>query len=120
MVLHGCRRSARAPMLSCGPQGARRAMKSMVSRICCVLIAVGAAMFAQAQTYPTRAIRLIVPFSPGGAADVPGRILANRLTESLGQQVVIDNRPGAGSTIGAEAAAKSPPDGYTLFMISNT
>jgi len=95
-------------------------MKSMVSRICCVLIAVGAAMFAQAQTYPTRAIRLIVPFSPGGAADVPGRILANRLTESLGQQVVIDNRPGAGSTIGAEAAAKSPPDGYTLFMISNT
>ncbi|MGZ8202395.1 MAG: tripartite tricarboxylate transporter substrate binding protein, partial [Burkholderiales bacterium] len=52
--------------------------------------------------------------------DVPGRILSNRLSEALGQQVVIDNRPGAGSTIGAEAAAKSPPDGYTLFMISNT
>jgi tripartite-type tricarboxylate transporter receptor subunit TctC len=63
---------------------------------------------------------LIVPFSAGGAADVPGRILANRLTESLGQQVIIDNRPGAGSTIGAETAAKSAPDGYTLFLISNT
>jgi tripartite-type tricarboxylate transporter receptor subunit TctC len=65
-------------------------------------------------------VRLIVPFSAGGAADVPGRILADRLTAALGQQVVIENRPGAGSTIGAEVAAKAPPDGYTLFMISNT
>jgi tripartite-type tricarboxylate transporter receptor subunit TctC len=75
---------------------------------------------AYPQNYPTRAVRLIIPFSAGGAADVPGRILAERLTGSLGQQVVIDNRPGAGSTIGAEAAAKAAPDGYTLFMISNT
>jgi tripartite-type tricarboxylate transporter receptor subunit TctC len=79
-----------------------------------------AALTASAQAYPSRPIRLIIPFSAGGAADVPGRILAQRLTETLGQQVVVDNRPGAGSTIGAEAAAKSPPDGYTLFMISNT
>jgi tripartite-type tricarboxylate transporter receptor subunit TctC len=79
-----------------------------------------AALTAGAQAYPSRPIRLIIPFSAGGAADVPGRILAQRLTETLGQQVVVDNRPGAGSTIGAEAAAKSPPDGYTLFMISNT
>jgi len=79
-----------------------------------------AALTAGAQAYPSRPVRLIIPFSAGGAADVPGRILAQRLTEALGQQVVVDNRPGAGSTIGAEAAAKAPPDGYTLFMISNT
>ena len=75
---------------------------------------------AGAQAYPARPIRLIIPFSAGGAADVPGRILTQRLTEVVGQQIVIENRPGAGSTIGAEAAAKAPPDGYTLFMISNT
>ena len=73
-----------------------------------------------AQGFPTRAVRIIVPFSAGGAADVPGRILAQRLTENFKQQVVVENRPGAGSTIGAEAAAKAPPDGHTLFMISNT
>ena len=75
---------------------------------------------ALAQTYPTRPVRLIIPFSAGGAADVPGRILGQRLAEGFKQQVVIENRPGAGSTIGAEAAAKAPPDGHTLFMISNT
>src|SRR5262245_41088918 len=75
---------------------------------------------AGAQAYPARAIRLIVPFSAGGAADVPARILTQRMTEMLGQQVVVENRPGAGSSIGAEAAARAAPDGYTLFMISNT
>lgn len=95
-------------------------MGTLLLRLCCVSLAAASAVCAYAQSYPTRSVRLIVPFSAGGAADVPGRILANRLTESLGHQVVIDNRPGAGSTIGAEAAAKSPPDGYTLFLISNT
>ena len=97
-------------------------MKDIASRLGCAAIALAAcfAGTAQAQTYPTRAVRLIIPFSAGGAADVPGRILADRLTQALGQQVVIENRPGAGSTIGAEAAAKAVPDGYTLFMISNT
>jgi tripartite-type tricarboxylate transporter receptor subunit TctC len=75
---------------------------------------------ANAQPYPARPVRLIVPFSAGGAADVPGRILAQRMTEVLGQQVVVENRPGAGSAIGAEAAARAAPDGYTLLMISNT
>ena len=83
--------------------------------VCAVL-----AQEAAAQTFPTRAVRLIIPFSAGGAADVPGRILGQRLSEGFKQQVVIENRPGAGSTIGAEQAAKAPPDGYTLFMISNT
>jgi tripartite-type tricarboxylate transporter receptor subunit TctC len=73
-----------------------------------------------AQSYPNRPLRLVVPFSPGGAADVPGRILTQKMSEVLGQQVVVDNRPGAGSTIGADQVAKSPPDGYTLLMISNT
>ena len=79
-----------------------------------------AAAEAAAQAYPARPVRLIIPFSAGGAADVPGRIVAQRLSDGLGQQVIIENRPGAGSTIGAEAAAKASPDGYTLFMVSNT
>ena len=97
-------------------------MKSMALPALCAASAflLGISAEVQAQNYPARPVRLIVPFSPGGAADVPGRILADRLTAVLGQQVVIENRPGAGSTIGAEAAAKAPPDGYTLFMISNT
>lgn len=73
-----------------------------------------------AQAYPHRPIRLIVPFSAGGAADVPGRFLTQKLSETMGQQVVVDNRPGAGSTIGAEQVAKAPLDGYTLLMTSNT
>jgi len=75
---------------------------------------------AAAQAYPARPPRLIIPFSAGGAADVPGRIIMQRLSDVIGQQVIVENRPGAGSTIGAEAAAKAPPDGYTLFFISNT
>jgi tripartite-type tricarboxylate transporter receptor subunit TctC len=75
---------------------------------------------AVAQAYPARPVRLIVPFSPGGAADVPMRIIAQKLSEQVGQQVVVENRPGAGSTIGADLAAKAVPDGYTLFAISNT
>jgi tripartite-type tricarboxylate transporter receptor subunit TctC len=73
-----------------------------------------------AQNYPVRPVRLIIPFSAGGAADVPARILMQRVSMALGQQVVVENRPGAGSTIGAEVAARSAPDGYTLFLLSNT
>ena len=69
---------------------------------------------ASAQSYPTKPVRLIVPYAPGGSTDVIFRILALRLTEILGQQVVIDNRPGAASTVGLEIVAKSPPDGYTV------
>ena len=69
---------------------------------------------AIAQNYPTKPIRIIVPYAPGGSTDVVMRILAPRMMESLGQQVVVENRPGGSSTIGLDAAAKSAPDGYTL------
>ena len=95
-------------------------MRTRFRLLAAALLTVIASAEAGAQAYPARAVRLIVPFSPGGAADVPGRIIAQRLSEVLGQQVVIENRPGAGSTIGADVAAKALPDGYTLFMISNT
>ena len=70
---------------------------------------------AFAQQWPARAVRIIVPFPPGQAADIIARIIAERLSPVLGQQVVIDNRPGAGAALGTEIGAKSPPDGYTLL-----
>ncbi len=75
---------------------------------------------ARAQDYPNKPVRMIVPFAPGGSADVYGRFIAQRLQESLGQTFVIDNRPGAGSVIGTDAVAKAAPDGYTLLVMSNT
>ena len=71
----------------------------------------------QAQTaYPARPIRFIVPFTPGGSGDVFARPVAQKMSESMGQQVVVENRPGSGGVIGSEAVAKSPPDGYTMMM----
>ena len=69
-----------------------------------------------AQSYPTKAIRMIVPYPPGGGTDIVGRMVAQKLSESLGQQVVVDNRGGATGSIGAELAAKAAPDGYTVLM----
>ena len=78
------------------------------------------ALQAAAQTYPAKPVHVIVPFPPGGAADLLTRALGKKLTEAWGQAVVPDNRPGAGGNIGAEAAAKAAPDGYTLFMAAVT
>jgi tripartite-type tricarboxylate transporter receptor subunit TctC len=71
---------------------------------------------ADAQDYPTRPVKLVVPFPPGGPLDIVGRAIAQKLTEAWSQSVVVDNRPGAGGNIGADIVAKSPPDGYTILM----
>lgn len=71
---------------------------------------------ASAQQYPSRPLRMIVPFAPGGSTDIMGRLVGQRLGDALGQQIVVDNRGGAGTMIGTEIAAKSPPDGYTLLL----
>ena len=73
-------------------------------------------VIAYAQNYPTKPVRFIVPFPPGGGNDTIARLVAQKLSAALGQQVIVDNRPGAGGTIGAEAAARSPGDGYTMFL----
>src|SRR5260370_29921484 len=75
---------------------------------------------AMAQTYPARPVKIIVPFAPGGPADIFARQLGQFLSESLKQSFVIEDRPGAGSILGTEAVAKSAPDGYTLLLMSNT
>ncbi len=81
-----------------------------------ILIAGIAAGAAHAQNFPSKPIRMIVPFTPSGSTDVIARVIAQKIGETMGVQVIIDNRPGAGGNIGVELAAKSPPDGYTLVM----
>jgi tripartite-type tricarboxylate transporter receptor subunit TctC len=74
---------------------------------------------ASAQNYPVKPVRIIAPFAPGGGTDFIARVAAQKLTETLGQQVIVENRPGAGGTIGTGQVAKSPPDGYTLVVVSS-
>ena len=85
-------------------------------RLALALLCLLAAPLAQAQAYPGRPVRIVVPFPPGAATDTLARLIAQRLTETWGQAVTVDNRPGAGSIIGAETSAKSAPDGTTIFM----
>jgi tripartite-type tricarboxylate transporter receptor subunit TctC len=93
-----------------------RPLLAFVALACCAL----AIAPARAEDYPSRLIRVIVPFSAGGAVDGPMRLVAQELGKRLGQSVVVENRPGAGATIGTDAVAKAPADGYTLLLASQT
>jgi tripartite-type tricarboxylate transporter receptor subunit TctC len=86
--------------------------KLLYAALCAAVLPVA----AHAQNYPTKPVRFIVPFPPGGGNDTIARLVGQKLSVALGQQVIVDNRPGAGGTIGAEAAARSPGDGYTMFL----
>src|SRR5512143_2406001 len=92
----------------------RAAGLAVMAAIACCLLAAGGT--AAAQTWPTRPVKLVVPFPPGGPLDTIGRAIAQKLTEAWGQSVVVDNRPGAGGNIGADLVAKSAPDGSTVVM----
>ncbi len=84
------------------------------------LVVLGAGTAAQAQSYPNRPIRFVVPFAAGGSGDIVGRTIAAKLTEAWGQQVIIDNRPGAAGSIGAGMVARAPADGYTLLLADDS
>jgi tripartite-type tricarboxylate transporter receptor subunit TctC len=90
-------------------------IKSVAAFAACAL-----ALPAQAQEYPARPVKVVVPFAAGGPADIYARFVAQRLSDTLGQSFTVDNRPGGGSVIGTDMAAKAPADGYTLLMMSNT
>ncbi|MDR0215996.1 MAG: tripartite tricarboxylate transporter substrate binding protein [Comamonas sp.] len=96
-------------------QNSRR--RTLSTLVAAALVVLGATGTALAQTdYPNKPVRLVVPYAPGGATDVIGRVLAKQLSDALGQQFVVDNRAGAGGSLGAGQVAKSPADGYTLLM----
>src|SRR5512147_3294088 len=91
-------------------------MKALPALTALAAFAALAVPCAQAQSYPAKPLRLVVGFTPGGGVDINARLLGPKLTEYLGQQVIVDNRPGAGTNIANEHVAKSPPDGYTLLI----
>lgn len=95
-------------------------MKKLLSVVCTAALLTLTGTNTLAQTYPSKPIKIVVPFGPGGFTDVVARILGVKLGESLGQSVVIENKPGAGSTIGSDMVAKSAPDGHTLLIVSST
>lgn len=88
--------------------------------VVCALACVLTANFASAQTWPSKPIRIVLQFPPGGATDLVARILAQHLTTSLGQTVVVENKPGADGLIAAEYVIRAEPDGHTFFMATNT
>jgi tripartite-type tricarboxylate transporter receptor subunit TctC len=83
-------------------------------------VTLGLAAAASAQTYPVKPVRIVAPFAPGGGTDFIARVAAQKLTETLGQQVIVENRPGAGGSLGAELGAKAAPDGYTFTLIAGS
>ena len=96
----------------------RELSRALIAALCVMALALATAQQSFAQKWPEKPVRIVTPFAPGGGTDVFARILAQRLSEVLPQQFVVENRPGAGSTIGTEFVAKSAPDGYTFLMTS--
>ncbi|MEO6896601.1 MAG: tripartite tricarboxylate transporter substrate binding protein [Caldimonas sp.] len=94
--------------------------RGIVASVAATVALATAAPLAVAQEYPSRPVKIVVPFAAGGPADIYARVLAQKLQESLGQAFVVDDRPGGGSLIGTDLVAKSAPDGYTLLLMSNT
>ena len=88
--------------------------------VCLSVLLASFALSALAQQYPAKPVRIIVPFAPGGGSDFIARFMAARLTETLGQQVIVENKPGAGGVLGIEQGVKSPADGYTLTLIASS
>ena len=99
--------------------GSKKRSSAALVLAAAALVALSASA-ARAQDYPSRPVRVVVPFSPGGAVDGPMRVIAQELSRRLGQQVIVDNKPGAGATIGTDVVAKSSADGYTLLLASQT
>ncbi|HLC35140.1 MAG TPA: tripartite tricarboxylate transporter substrate-binding protein, partial [Anaerolineales bacterium] len=95
-------------------------MVQLWKRIIAVCIGLGFALTASSQPFPHKLIRIVVPFAPGTGTDTLARIISQNLVESLKQQVIVENRPGANGVIAAESVAKSAPDGYTLLITTNT
>jgi tripartite-type tricarboxylate transporter receptor subunit TctC len=94
-------------------------MSVFTTRALVALVLAGAAGVASAQSYPTKPIRVLVPFAAGGVADITARVVAQKLGEQMGQQVLVENRPSAGSVIATDAVVKADPDGHTLLLASN-
>ena len=94
-------------------------MKRMITITALATLAL-AAQFSQAQPYPNKPVKIVAPFAPGGGTDFIARLIAQKLTEKLGAQVIVENKPGAGGNLGAEFAVKSAPDGYTLLLVAGS
>jgi tripartite-type tricarboxylate transporter receptor subunit TctC len=93
-----------------------RGVTNGVALLCCFAASLAPAVAAYAQSYPSRPIRIIVPYPPGGSTDIVSRLVAARMSPAIGQAVVVDNRPGANTILGAEAVARAEPDGYTILF----
>src|SRR5262245_7076283 len=90
-----------------------------MQRILCSLALLVLSEAVAAQSFPTKPIRFLVPFGPGGVGDIPARVVAQKMSDQMGQQILIDNRPGAGGVVATEIVAKAEPDGHTMLLLNN-